>query len=174
MSRRETLLVLAIAAALLAGSAWAYQFMSSRRRLAKEAREGLEQCRTYARQIEDCWRRPARAAEREIEVRATTAMIEEAARGAGVAPSSLTRTAPEPPQGVEGSSSYKEKPTRVFLDGVNAKQIVGMLHRLAVAGQPLHAKSLRLVAPDAADTGDLWRAEMVLTYLIYAPAEGGK
>ena len=170
MKPREWLMLSLLGAALIAVAVTAYGYMDRCRLSAIEARAALDQCVRAVRRIEDISRRPIQACDRELESSRITALIEQAAKAVRVVP---TRIAPEQPQAVEGSS-YREKPTRVFLDNVSLQQVVDVIHRLAVGEQPLAAKSLRLSAVEEKSSDNLWKLELVVTYLIYDPASSGR
>ena len=172
MRHRRQILFAVLAVSLFIAAVWSYQSMADNRRTAFRARRGLERCQNLAAKIQTHRTRPSMASEHERLASETTGIIEHAARSAGISPASITRITPEPQRRV-GDTVYKEKPTQVLFKNVTLKQIVATSHALAGGEKRLHPKSLRLSAPRDEDTGNLWTAEMVLTYLIYDPPRAG-
>jgi predicted Zn-dependent peptidase len=157
-------------ALLVLAAAWSYGMLARSRAAATGARADLEECRRLAAEIEGAAKRPALAAEHERVVTEVTGLVEEAAKFAQIPPEKIERITPEAARRV-GDSVYTEKPTQVVLQDVTLKQVVELLHRLAASGRGLTPKSLRIVAPRGEDAGDLWTAELVVTYLIYDPPD---
>lgn len=173
MNRRSDKLT-AIAAALLVGAAaWSYGFMADRREAAASAESSLDRSRSVAARIEQLRRRPNLATDQQRLTAETTGIIELAARSAGIRTDKLVRITPEPARRV-GDTVYKEKPTQVLLRNVTLQQLTGMTYKLSDRLKPLHPQSIRLSAPRAEDSGGLWTAELVLTYLIYDPPKSGR
>lgn len=168
MNRRKAILGGLFAASLLAAAVWAYGYMADARQRAIEAREGFVDCQKMAAQIEGYSQRPLLAAEREEQSAQTTALIEKAAKSAGITPKMLTHITPELPQRI-GDSPYKEKPTAVRVENVSMQALVSMLHQLSSGPMPLTPKSLRLAVPRGDEATSGWTAEAVLTYMIYEP-----
>ena len=168
MKRRTILIVILLCHALGAAAVWSYSFMAAQRDAAAQACEDMADVRRMAGQIEAARQRPTLAAEHERVSDEVTGLIEQAAVKAGVPAGSLIRITPEPPSRL-GDTVYKEKPTQVVFRNISLKQLVGLVHRLIGSDQQLEAKSIRITAPNPQDTGDLWNAELVLTYLIYDP-----
>jgi hypothetical protein len=170
MTRRHVQLF-CILAALLAGSAlWTYQVMAGARDMAVQNQSELADCYKMAAQIDgyNHSKQPALAADGELKSSETTALIEQSAKSAGIPQANLAQIFPESPQRL-GDSAYKEKPTQVRLENVSLQQLTAMLYALAGNQKPLQAKSIRLAAPRQQETGNLWTAELSLTYLIYDP-----
>jgi hypothetical protein len=151
---------------------WAYAYMSGRRNDAIAAGKDLRDCAKMAAEIERVSRQPALAAEREQLAAETSGAIESAAKAAGIDPKRLVRITPGAPQRI-GDTVYKEKPTHVLLKDVTLKELVAMLHGIASSPQCLNPRSLRLAATQREDTGALWTAEVVVSYLIYEPIRTG-
>ncbi len=168
MSRTALWPVIGLTAALLAAVAWSYGHLAEQRRAADLARLDSLEVDRMAAQIRAVRDRPTMADEDERLAEETIGLIEAAARAAAVAPGRLVRITPEPPQRL-GDSVYKEKPTAVLLKGVSLRQVVGLVHTLIGGDRGLSAKSIRLSAPRHDDEGELWTAEIVVTYLIYDP-----
>ena len=167
--KRRTAILLAILGGLLGLTAfWCHRELVSGRRTALAARDDLAACRHMAARIEAFGRRQTIAEEHERRSAEVVAPIEQAAKGAGIASDRLVRITPMPPRRLE-DTVYKEKPTQVILKRVTLQQMVTLLHRLTETDQPLYPAAVRLAAPDREDTGPLWDAEVVLTYLIYEP-----
>jgi len=168
MSKRRKTLLAALIALLLATTGWSWSVLADSRADALRCGDELARCVDLADRIQTSKARPVMAADQERLATETTGLIESAARQAGMGAGNLVRISPEAPRRVD-ESPYKQKPTRIFMKKVSLKQLVGMVHRLGQGPSPLVADSLRLTAPEAGDTGDLWAAELVLTYLIYDP-----
>lgn len=149
---------------------WCYGYMADQRTAAMQARTDFEQCQRCAIKIKALKQRPKIASEHERLHAETTSLIEQAAKTAGVPASSLIRITPEPARRL-GDTVYREKPTQILLKKVTLKQIVTLVHAIVNAKQKLHANFIRITAPRAEDTNDLWTAELVVTYLIYEPAK---
>jgi len=146
------------------------RYMADRHKAALGARADYEKCLRCAEKIEALKKRPKIAAGHERLHAETTGLIEQAAEKAGVPAGSLVRITPEPPRRL-ADTVYKEKPTRILLKKVTLKQIVLLVHGLIGADKKLHANFIRITAPRADDTGGLWTAELVVTYLIYEPVK---
>jgi len=170
---RKTLLIALLIVSLALAAAWSRQHMLHRRHAADLARDTLADCRRIAASIASIRDRPAVAADGEAMGGEIQAAIENVAADAGISKDKLIRISPMPAQRL-ADSAYMEKPTHVRLDDVTLEQMVTLLHRLAAKQQGLVAKSIQLRSPQADDTGDLWVAEIELTYLIYEPTEKGR
>ena len=168
MTRRTGILLAIMAGLLCLTALWSYRHAGAQRTAATAAYADLGACRRMGGRIEAARARPALAAERERLASETTSLIEQSARSAGIRAAKLVRIPPPPARRV-GRRGYKEKPTQVFLKGVTLRRLVAMLHELTCTEVGLRAKSLRITAPRPEDTGDLWNAEVGLTYLIYDP-----
>ncbi len=168
MTRRMSIQLALLAALLVLTAVWSYGGMARGRRRALAAAADTADCARMAARIRRAAVRPVKASEFERLATETTGIIERSARSAQIPADRLVRISPEPPQRL-GESVYKEKPTAVLLKSVSMKQLVVMMHTLVAAEFGLNVKSLRLSAPRPDETRDLWNAEMVVTYLIYAP-----
>ncbi len=168
---RRLAIQLAILAALLGLAAfWSYGLMADSRARAESAATATADCARMVAKIEAAAARPERASDHERLAAETTGIIERAAKAAGITPNRLVRISPHPPQRL-GESIYKEKPTQVELKNVSLKQLVVLMHGLIGAGDGLNVRSIRLRAPRHDETSDIWNAELIVTYLIYAPPE---
>ena len=172
MNRRRIILIGVAACLLIAAIVWSCRRLANARRAALAAEENLAACRGMVAQIGRHNQRPAMASDHERLAAETTGRIERAAKAARVDARSLVRITPEPARRV-GDTAYKEKPTSVLLKGVTLKQLVGLMHRLSSDRRGLAARSIRIAAPRAEDTGATWNAELTLTYLIYDPPRTG-
>jgi len=168
MSRRMTVLLLILAGLLGVTAAWSYGHMAAARRQAAAAASDTAACSQVAAAIGRLAARPKMASEHERLAAETTSIIERSARAAGIPPERLARISPEASQRV-GETAYKAKPTQVFLKDVTLQQLVVFVHTLMGANEGLNVKSIRLSAPRVEDTNNRWRAEVTVTYLIYAP-----
>ena len=166
---RRPVILLAILVGLLCLTAlWSYRYVAEQSRAGLKARRDLSECRRYAAAIERLKERPD-VATGHVRLHAeTTTAIEDAAKSARLSARSLARITPEPPRRV-ADTVYREKPTQVLVKNVTLEQLVQMVHGLVGAGHRLHARSIRITAPKAEDTGRQWNAELLLTYLIYDP-----
>ncbi|KKM17455.1 hypothetical protein LCGC14_1675610, partial [marine sediment metagenome] len=149
-------------------SVWSYGRMSRGSHLAFAAAGDTVECAKMASAIQGAVARPTVAAEHERLAAETTRLIEQAARAAKISPDRLVRISPEPPQRL-GDTVYKEKPTQVLLKNITLKQLVVLAHTLMGASEGLSIKSIRVTAPRSDSADDRWTAEIVVTYLIYAP-----
>lgn len=167
-----TALMLGLLLALAGGSAWSFR---EARRSAQSAAEALADCRRLAAQIEHMRRAPRRAAASMSNTAELASRVEEAARGAGIAPAAVLRIEPEPGRRV-GDSAYRSQATRVELDGVSLRGLITFLDRLRSGSDRLEAERLRLSAPRGAVEAqdEPWRAEVVLTQLVFAPITRGR
>jgi len=172
VNRRAT--AIAILMALLAAAALASRgHMLCCRAKALDAQQTLDRCRLHAAAIADIRNRPAVAADNEQLGAEIQAAIETVAKDAGIAGQKIVRISPLPPQRL-ADSPYKEKPTLVRLEDVTLRQLVTFAHDLSAAKTHLVAKSINIRAPQAEDAGELWIAEVELTYLIYQPRPPGQ
>ena len=168
MSRRMIILSILLAILVCVAAVWAYGFMTSERAGALSAGADLRECLKMSAEIERIRRQPALAAEREQIAAETTGAIERAAKAAGIDPKQIIRITPGTPQRV-GDTVYKEKPTHVLLKDVTLQQLVMLLHGVATSPQSLQTRSVRIAAPRKEDTGGVWTAEIIVSYLIYEP-----
>jgi hypothetical protein len=168
MTRRLTILTAALAALLALTVAWSYAQLTDARAAAEFAKDDLAECTRLAGRIGQLSHRPTLAREHEQLAAQTITLIAEAARDAGIPPAHLIRTSPQAPTRL-GDTPYKQKPTRVQLRNITLQQLTAMIHKLTTTGLGLRANSLRLTAPSPDDTGNLWNAELVVSYLIYDP-----
>ncbi len=168
MTRRLTIQLAVLAALLALTALWTYGGMARSRSRAIAAAAETADCARMADSIRRAAVRPVKVAEFERLATETTGIIERSARAANIRADRLVRITPAQPRRL-GESVYKEKPTVVLLKGISMKQVVLLMHALIASDFGLNVKSLRLSAPQPDDARDLWTAEMVVTYLIYAP-----
>ena len=165
------MLLSVLAALLLLSAAWGYRDMTSRRASAVRAEDDLAECRALAGQIRQVRDQPALAGERERGSSETNALIEKAAKAAGITDAnSIGRITPGSPRPV-ANAPYKEQATEVLLKRVTLRQLVTFLHGVLGSGAGLRAKSIHLSVPPGGkeELGDRWTAEVVLSYFIYDP-----
>ena len=168
MNRQRKLLILVLAGLLLIAAAWSYSLLHDKRESALAAKRNLEQCQQIASKIASLQTQPKLAADYERLSGETTSLIEQAAKAAGIEADKISRITPASPQRIE-KTTYKEKSTQVLLKEITIQQLVEMAYRLLNNNSPLTPKSIRLIAPKADDTGDIWNVELVISYLIYEP-----
>ena len=168
MNRRRAILLLVLAGLLATAALWSYGTMAEQRAAMAAAANDLVACREIANRIEKLRRRPELAAQNQRDSSETIGLIETSARAAGITTAKLLRISPEPPRRL-GDTVYMETPTRVELKNVTLEQLVKLVHGIAGDENPLHPRSIQVRAPSPRDTGRLWSAELVLTYLIYEP-----
>lgn len=169
MNRRRTVLIAVLICLLAAAAIWSCGYMRDQRKAALLAAGNLRECRELTARIKKIRHRPRKADDAERLATETTRRIETAALSAGITTDKLIRITPEPAQRL-GDTVYKEKPTQVALKKITLKQLTWFVHALISGPDALHARSIRLTAPRREDTGNLWSAEVELTYLIYDPA----
>lgn len=167
-ARRFIILALATSALLGITLLWCHNHFKQEKIAAQQAVEDRQRCQELVRDLMNIRSKPALAAEKEKGNTQTIRDVEQAAENAGIPHQCLLRITPEPSQRI-GESVYQEKPTRILLRNVSLQQIAIFIHSLMINPQPLHAKSMRISAPRADDTGNNWDAELVLTYLLYRP-----
>lgn len=173
-TKRQSVVLAALAgAAVLAGLLVSYEFMTAQCLAAQNARDSLAEARSVADQIRAIRGRPATVAEHERLTGEMTTLIESASRTATIPPASLRRITPETPRRV-GDTVYKLKPTQILLQPVSLKQLVLLSTALREQDPGLNIETMRLSVPRELENGDLWTAELVLTYLIYDPPQAGK
>ena len=168
MTRSRFLIAAAVVLLTACALVWSHGRMAAARGRTLRAGDDLRQCTRMAGQIALLSKRPTLATDHERLAAETTTIIETSAKASGIPPERLIRISPEPPQRLD-DSVYKEKPTLIMLRNVTLKQLVDLAHRLVSGDQGLRVKSIRLSAPRADDTGKLWSAELVITYLISDP-----
>ena len=172
-SGRRKAVALGVLSVILAGLAlWANGQRSAARAQAERASRDLQACRKLARKIERLRHRPNQAGARELEFSVLNARVEGAARMAAVARDRIAGIQPKPARRV-GNTVYNHKPTEILLDAVSMKQLVVFLHTLISGSPGLHVSSLRLSASRGQESQDSWAAEVVVSYLIYAPPRAG-
>jgi hypothetical protein len=181
--KRTELQLAIIVLAMLLLTFWSYSFAADGKRAAVIADGDLAACQTMAPQIRSLRNTPLMAQAQALQQPDLNQRIERAATAAGFGPGSIDRISPDEPRRLP-DSVYKEVPVQVPVRGVTLRQLALFLHRLtqdpAASGEAntgkqggsgtLRVHAIRLVAPRGEETGDRWRAEITLTYLIYAPA----
>ena len=172
MTRTRIFLAAGIIAAVAACAAAGIWLVQCQARYARAGAD-LDSCARSAARICQCRQSPAMAAEQERQTAATNGPIESAAKAAGVPLERIVRISHEPPRWL-GDTPYKEKPTQVIMKGVTLRQFFALAGALANGPEPLALASVRLAAPGADDTGDLWNVELTLTYLIFDPSRSQK
>lgn len=172
MKRRTTILLIAMGALLVLTAAMSYEYMLGQQSAAIAAQSDLTEGLRIMEQIKVISQRPTLAGERARLEGETYGMIESAAKTAGIEATVRLMTSEKPRQ--VGDTVYKVQPTQVILPPVTLKQLVTMATELSKPDIGLNVESIRLSVPREAESGDLWTAEMVLTYLIYEPPNTGK
>ena len=170
MTNRTIILFSILAALLGLTTVWSYGHMASQKAAARRIQADLAQLRRKADRIKQLRETPIQATEYEQRTSETTGLIEKAARVAKIHPEGLSRITPEPLRRI-GDTVYKEKPTEIQLRKVTLKQFTTLTHALLGVDAGLRAKSIRLSAPRLEKSDNLWTAELVVTYLIYAPRD---
>jgi hypothetical protein len=170
MRRRKTMLLAALLAMLSAAAGMAWSSLAEAKRMALGALADTADVARCAEQIESCRRRPALASDHQRLDFEVASIVERAAVAAGVDKKRVARVAGETPQRFL-DTVYKEKPTQVFLRDVTLRQVTDLAHGILAEGSGLHIKNLQIRASGAEDAGDLWSAELMLTYLIYDPQQ---
>lgn len=169
MNRRLIVLVTLLAVLLGGIAAWSSSYLAGERDRALEAEKNLQQAQQMVQQIQQLNKQPAVVREREQLQTETIALVESAARLAGI---SVSNYAHEKPRRV-GDTAYKEASIQIMLRKVTMRQLVQMVHRL-MASTALQARSVRLSAPRQDQVGDQWNVDLVLSYLIYEPLTGSE
>jgi hypothetical protein len=168
MTRRAAMAIVALVVLLLLMTLYTWGHLAAKRAGAMLADAELRECDRTASEIQRISRRPQLASEQERMSEETTGLIERVAKAAGIDVKSILRITPGSPQRI-GDTVYKEKPTRILLKDVTLEQLTKLMHTLASSPQALQPKSVRLSTPNREDTGNLWGAEIEVTYLIYDP-----
>jgi len=166
--RRKHLLLAVLVTLLAVLAGWAYGRYTVAKADAVRACADLAVCRSIASRIQGSRNKPNLAEAQELQLAVLARQVELAAKAALIAPDRVARIWPEPARRVE-DTVYKEKPTQILLKDVSMRQIVVFLHTLTTSTSGLWAKSLRLSASRGPEIQDSWSAEVVVTYLIYAP-----
>jgi len=170
---REAFLIQLLLIGLLAVTGFAYWEMNRSETSAKEAVVNVAVCRQLTARVQDLQYRPQLAA---LEARSTSEMarrIETAAKGAKISTQGLVSIEPQAARRLP-KLPYQEQPTAVEVKDVPLSALIVFLHRLANEEPKLNVTSFRLFSPRHDAQGkekkeELWRAEVVLTYLIYSP-----
>lgn len=171
--KRKTVLVVVTGVLLAVLAGWSYGRLFDARTEAARVRKELASCDALAARIEQLRTRPNRAGAAEMELSVMAGRIERAAGAAGLAAETIVRIWPEPARRA-GDTVYREKPTQVLLREVGRRQLTAFLHALTAGDSELTVRSLRLSAPRERQDEDVWNAEVVITYLIYAPAKAAR
>lgn len=167
-SKRTNLLIALLLACLLCLTGWSYWVMDQGQSQAAQAQHDAQACQVLSQQILSLRQKPAIADTKEQAVEQLSKRIETAARAAGIQGDNLAAIAPDPAVRL-GDSVYLEKPTTVQLRQVTLAQLLNLAGQLSQGEGNLRIKSLRLSTSVQNDTGNLWSAEMTITYLIYSP-----
>jgi len=166
--RRKDILVAVLISLLTIAAGWSYARYDAARSGAVRAWENLAASRSLASRIDQLRHKPNLAGAQELQLAVLGRQVERAAQVAQVTASKLARIWPEPARRV-GNTVYREKSTQITLKDVSTRQFVVFLHTLTATTPGLSAQSLRLSASRGRETEDSWAAEVVVTYLIYAP-----
>lgn len=171
MMRKQAFLVALLSLLTWGGVYVAYgQYLAGRNRSARMCQE-LRFCQQAEAKLTDLHGASEQAMEAEALAGDTIRRIEEAASAAGIAKGKLVSISSEQAQLV-GDTPYRRKPTNVLFKDVTLEQLTRCLQLLEEAPEAsLSTRRLSLIAPRPEDTSDLWDAEVVLTYLIFAPPE---
>ncbi len=168
MNRRMKMLLAATAALLLLVMMFSMRSVTRMKQAALGAEQDFNECQELAAKLQAIGSKPRLAAQHEQVVDELTGALEKAARSAGVMPDSIATISPQPARRL-GDTVYKEKPTQVLLRKITLKQLSEMAYSLLSGNTGLHVRSIRLSAPRHDDTGGLWTAELVVTYMLYDP-----
>jgi len=167
--QKTIFLYLLIGVGLIAADAWCYLgILGAARDRAASATADAELCQRLARQIMALQAKPAVADTQEQAQDQLSARIESDAHRFGITGDNLASIDPEPAERV-ADTVYLEKPTVLQLRQVSLEQLINLLCQISGDGSGLRIKALRLSVPPQNQQGNLWSAEVTVTYLIYAP-----
>jgi hypothetical protein len=127
-----------------------------------------EQSHADAARIENLRTAPRLATERARPNDELVAQIQAALTAAGIAPERWVNNEPIPAVAVP-KSPYRQLAVRLGLQEVSLQQIVEFCHHLLDKDLALFVGRVRLFGPPG-KTDDLWDADIVIGYLVYAPA----
>jgi hypothetical protein len=161
MSRRITRILVLVLLCLAMVSLWSWGRMTDQRRSAARAAEDLALSRATAGRIEQLRQRPSLGTSREPH-QELSRRIEQAAAAAQLGTGSLERIGSEQQRRLSDSVAERSRP--VFLRQVTLRQLMTFMHTLTEENPGLQIGSLRLSAPRGEEGGELWRAEMTLSY----------
>jgi type II secretory pathway component PulM len=172
MARSHKLLTSAAVVTGIAALMWSFTTWQSARARAESAATDLATCKTMERQITTLRDQPRLAQAAALQQPDMARRIEKGAREAGIDPSNIERIAPDEPRRL-GDTVYLDSPIQITLAHVNMSQLVALLHGLSantgLAGSELRIQSIRLGAPRSGAADNSWRAEIVVSYLVYSP-----
>lgn len=172
MARSRKFLISVAVVTGVAAILWSYSSWQSSKERAESAANDLVICNTLERQISQLRDQPRQAQAAALLQPDMAKRIEKGARDAGIDLSNIERIAPEEPRRL-GETVYLESPIQIALAHVNMSQLVNLLHGLSTgsgsAGGELRIQSIRLGAPRTGDADSTWRAELLVSYLVYSP-----
>jgi hypothetical protein len=168
VTRRATILTVLLVALLAVLTVVAHGHLRRQRDRAGRAAADLAACDRMARQIRAVRGGPNLAAGGEAALAEVNALVERAARDAGIRSGGLVRIMHEPAQRL-GETVYKEKPTQIILGKVTLKQAVELMAGIERAARPMDVRGLRLAAARPEQPTDAWNAEVTATVVIYDP-----
>lgn len=170
-AKRQNLLVGLMLLVLLVAAGWTTRLMLGAKRSAVVAGDNLAECRALAQSIMSLRDKDSVAdagGDAEQREQAIAEQVSAAAAKAGLGGDWLQRIEHKTPRSV-GNSPYKRKPSVLYIRGLTLGQLVTLLHELTYDSS-LTAQDIQLRTPPGEATGDLWDADVTLTYLIYDPA----
>lgn len=152
----------------LGSCVWCYQASKS---AAASAASGTVECDRLSRRIRQQRAIPTRAVVASQNQAELASQVEEAAQQSQIQSPQIIRVDPRPASRI-GQTSYKKIETHVEFHNITLKQLIGFLDWLERAPSRLHAENLRLIAPRQPaepHRREVWRVEVTLTQLIFAP-----
>ena len=132
------------------------------------ARVNADECRKIAEHINTLRYSPALASSSEEAFREMSKRIEATAIAMGIAEDKIAAIDPDPVVRI-GDTAYLEKATEVQLREVTLPQLIGLLGKLVEGNHELCVKALWLSVPPRNESGNLWTADLTISYLIYSP-----
>lgn len=174
--RKGAVQAVLLAAGLLAAAGWCWRYCAQGQEDAQLSGQEAAECQRLVQRILALRKRPSVAGSEKLESAELSRRIEQAAKSAGIDPTtSLVRIVPESPR-LLGDGPYLEAPTNVQLRGLTMQQLFTFLHQLSSSDAALSTRDLRLSAPREATqqtatdtTQECWEVELTICYLIYAP-----
>lgn len=171
--QKQTVLLGALAVLLVAAALWNVRWMLDQRGEARYEAEELAACRKLAGRIKKLRQEQQADSDSAEAVKKPGEHIHTALRRVGVGAESGRGTLEgiyrQPARPLQ-DAPYVRKPTSLTLRDVSLLQLGNFLYYVT-EDSGLSASDLRLRSPHGEVSGDVWNAEITLSYLIYSPSE---
>jgi hypothetical protein len=167
--KRSSLIYTLLLLVLVIGVSVSWQRMADWRDHADRASADYRQCRLLAKRINDLRAQRTVVKSQSLAQPEMSALIEQAARTAGIAVDQLDGIDPQTPRRA-GRTAYERMPVRVTLHRSSMPQLIRFLLAVEEHETGLTTQHLAVTAPHDEPDPDLWKTDITFSYLLYNPA----